>query len=108
MTIVKAPDFESKEQAQDFVRNEIKIGEVLPDRRINERIRNYMAAVSLYRLKLAGAVWFDGEPNPEDMTIRVNKISQDDLAEKTKPYFGITRSLLEALCKLLDKPEWAE
>lgn len=108
MTILKEPRFESKGQAQDFIRNEINPGKILSDREINIKIRDYLTKVSLLRLKLAGAIWFEGDPTPEDMVLQVRKMDKDEIRKITRPYIGATLSLLQAACKSIQPPEWAK
>jgi hypothetical protein len=102
------PRLESNDQGRDLIRNDIKPGTTLPDNQINEKISEYMQAVSLYRLKLIGAIWFAGDIQiDQDMTIQVREMSSEEIRQKTKPYVGVTRSILQSLCKLVQIPDWA-
>lgn len=105
------PKFESKDQAKDLARSVLSAGKVLPDSLIEQEISNYMAAVVLYRLKLSGAIWFEGDlpdSSLSTVTVQVREVEPEVIAATKKKFFGYTRSSLAVACRYLEKPEWAE
>lgn len=111
----KVVDFESDDQAKDFAREFTKIGvnrPIPPESHVPEWIGNYMVAVAMQRLKLVGAIWFEGEfpwTPDADVEVQVNlNLDKSTLPELLKPYKGYTRSMLLALCRTVEKPTWAE
>lgn len=102
--IERPPQFESDEQAHDF----LELYALRIERPINEHITNYMLMVSMYRQKLAGVLWFDGKIN-EDIDVNVwfnPEIDTEHVKDLTKKYKGFSRSMLIALCKAVSEPEW--
>ena len=102
--IERPPQFESDEQAHDF----LELYAFRIERPINEHITNYMFMVSLYRQKLGGILWFEGEVNEDiDIPVWINPaIKNEEVKEITTPYHGYSRSMLVALCKGVEEPEW--
>lgn len=101
--------FESKEQAQDFVRAYVKVGRTMSDSVINNLINHYMTSVALYRMKLTDIVWFDGEiGESSEVAVTVNPAitDEEEVSKRTKPYIGETRSYLMALCRAKEVPAW--
>ena len=110
--------FESDEQALDFARRYTVPGATVPqDEEIPGLVTLYIKAVAMQRLKLAGAVWFDGAyPCLPGKTINVmlpadpetDPVVEESIRYTMKKYKGATRSELIALCRGLTKPAWAE
>ncbi|MCK5605142.1 hypothetical protein KAR91_24845 [Candidatus Pacearchaeota archaeon] len=102
----RPPQFESDEQAHDF----LELYAMRIERPINEHIVHYMIMVSLYRQKLTDIVWFEGELNEDiDAALWLNPdIPNEDVKELTAFYDGWTRSSLIALCKGVRVPDWVE
>lgn len=98
------PQFESDQQAHDF----LELYALKIERPINDHIVHYMMMVSLYRQKLTGIIWFEGEINEDiEMDLWVNpEIPNEDVKGLVSPYVGYTRSALVALCKIIQEPVW--
>ena len=103
---LKSPlQFNSDDQAKDFLHT---YG-MRFEQTVNDNQADYMVAVSLYRQKLAGVLWFDGELEPDQnifITLNPN-VQNEDVKYLTRDYQDHTLSMLKVFCRALERPEWA-
>jgi len=103
---LKSPlQFNSDDQAKDFLHT---YG-MRFENSVNDNQTDYMVLLSLYRQKLGGVLWFDGDLEPDrDVFITLNPaVESEDVKILTKEYQDYTLSMLKTFCRALVRPDWA-
>lgn len=101
----RPPAFESDEQANDFLEM-YALHKI--DEPVNENITNYMFLTSLYRMKLANVLWFEGEVSEDsNFPVHMNPdIPSEEVGKYTGEYVGQPLSYLRAMCKAVEPPDY--
>lgn len=103
----RPPAFESDEQANDFLEMYAMRNIHAP---VNDNITNYMFLTSLYRMKLANVLWFDGDITEDsNFPVHMNPdIPSEEVGKYTGEFVGETLSYLKAMCKQIEVPDYVE